>query len=119
MGVGVATPFPSLVQPLHTGGSGNHGRYSDPQVDALLDNAVATTDKAEQAANYKQPEAIAGKDLAIGWYSRAYTGMLTRKNVKGGVCSTSRRVPRCGPTHGWLIDGRRCDRVRPPRPGNR
>ncbi|GAY07210.1 hypothetical protein [Pseudonocardia sp. N23] len=114
----MATPFPSLVSRCTPAAAATHGRYSDPQVDALLDNAVATTDKAEQAANYKQPEAIAGKDLAIGWYSRAYTGMLTRKNVKG-VCSSSRRVPRCGPTHGWLIDGRRLpDRVRP-RPGNR
>ncbi|GAA4859733.1 ABC transporter substrate-binding protein [Pseudonocardia benzenivorans] len=82
---GWPTPFPSLVQLLHTGGSGNYGRYSNPQVDSLLDDAVATTDKARQTADYKQVEAIAGKDLAIGWYSRAYTGMLTRKNVKGIV----------------------------------
>lgn len=82
---GWPTPFPSLVQLLHTGGSGNYGRYSNPQVDALLDDAVATTDKARQLADYQQVQAIAGKDLAIGWYSRAYTGMLTRDNVKGIV----------------------------------
>ncbi|GAA3082831.1 hypothetical protein GCM10010464_53630 [Pseudonocardia yunnanensis] len=79
------TPFPSLVQLLHTGGSGNYGKYSNPQVDALLDDAVATTDKDRQVQDYKQVEDIAGKDLAIGWYSRAYTGLLTRTNVKGIV----------------------------------
>jgi peptide/nickel transport system substrate-binding protein len=46
---------------------------------------VATTDKAKQVADYQQVQAIAGKDLAIGWYSRAYTGMLTRDNVRGIV----------------------------------
>ncbi|WP_433296842.1 ABC transporter substrate-binding protein [Pseudonocardia sp. CA-142604] len=78
-------PFPNLLQLLRTGGSGNYGDYSNPQVDSLLLDAVSTTDQEKRIEDYKQVQLIAGQDLAIGWYSRASTGILTNKSVKGVV----------------------------------
>ncbi|GAA3079337.1 ABC transporter substrate-binding protein [Pseudonocardia yunnanensis] len=82
---GWPNPFPNLLQLLRTGGSGNYGKYSNPEVDALLLDAVNTTDDQKRIENYKEVQLIAGNDLAIGWYSRAYTGLITRNSVKGIV----------------------------------
>ncbi|OLT12817.1 hypothetical protein BJF78_23420 [Pseudonocardia sp. CNS-139] len=82
---GWPSPFPNLLQLLRTGGSGNYGKYSNPQVDALLLEAVNTTDEQKRTENYKKVQLVAGDDLAIGWYSRAYTGLITRNAVKGIV----------------------------------
>jgi ABC-type transport system substrate-binding protein len=82
---GWPSPFPNLLQLLRTGGSGNYGKYSNPEVDRLLLDAVNTTDEQRRVENYRQVQLIAGDELAIGWYSRAYTGLITRKPVKGIV----------------------------------
>lgn len=82
---GWPSPFPNLLQLLRTDGSGNYGQYSNPAVDAALLQAVNTTDEQLRIEKYKEVQLIAGDDLAIGWYSRAYTGLITRNTVKGIV----------------------------------
>lgn len=42
----------------------NYGFYSNPEVDALIDEALASTDAAEQASLFSQADAIAGEDGA-------------------------------------------------------
>jgi peptide/nickel transport system substrate-binding protein len=39
-------------------GGHNYGRYADPDVDRLLDEARATLDPLERAARYREVEAI-------------------------------------------------------------
>ncbi|WP_276113175.1 ABC transporter family substrate-binding protein [Gordonia sp. N1V] len=52
-------------QPLFaTGSDQNYGKYSNPQVDALLSELVATTDKSKQIDLTKQIETIVWSDLA-------------------------------------------------------
>jgi peptide/nickel transport system substrate-binding protein len=48
----------------------NHGHYSNPQLDALLDNAAETSDMNRRRADYVEAQQILARDLpAINlWY---------------------------------------------------
>src|SRR5262249_50714906 len=76
-------PFPAVARMLQTGGSANYGKYSNPQVDKLLDQAASTTDESVQKQNYQQVEQITGKDLALAWFSRSYLSNIAKPEVKG------------------------------------
>lgn len=58
-------------------GGNNHGAYSNPEFDRLVNEAKATTDKAEQAELFEQAEDILlNQDVAvipINWYRGDYT----------------------------------------------
>jgi ABC-type transport system substrate-binding protein len=77
------TPFPPVQRLLATGGSANYGHYSNPRVDALLDEAASTADEAERTAAYHQVELLVNEDLAVCWLSRAYLATITRNGVHG------------------------------------
>ncbi|MHA6616328.1 ABC transporter substrate-binding protein [Pseudonocardia sp. DLS-67] len=79
------SPFPAVQRLLGTGGSANYGRYSDPEVDALLATAASTADEAERTAAYRQVERIVNEDLAVCWISRGYISTITRNHVRGVV----------------------------------
>jgi ABC-type oligopeptide transport system substrate-binding subunit len=57
-------------------GGNNHGEYSNPDYDALVDEAKATVDKAEQAALFNQAEEILLNDdvavIPVNWYVGDY-----------------------------------------------
>ena len=57
-------------------GSSNDGDYSNPEVDALLQQGATTTDREEANALYQQAQEILLKDLpAIPlWYSNVTGG---------------------------------------------
>ncbi|GAA3104281.1 hypothetical protein GCM10010464_79340 [Pseudonocardia yunnanensis] len=74
---------PGVARLLRTGGTANHGKYSNPEVDRLLDRAMLTTDPEERADAYRQVELISGRDLAVGWFSRGYASTITRPEVNG------------------------------------
>jgi peptide/nickel transport system substrate-binding protein len=76
-------PFPFMFNLFHTGGINNFGKYSNPEVDALLDNAVRTTDPAQQIAAYQQVQEAVNADLAVVWIARAAKAAIARPNVKG------------------------------------
>jgi ABC-type transport system substrate-binding protein len=76
-------PDPGASRLLHTGGNGNYGKYSNPQVDQWLDDAATTTDAAQRAKDYQQVELQVGKDLVVDWFSRSYLSTITKKDVKG------------------------------------
>ena len=77
------TPDPAVSRLLRTGGSGNYGGYSNPQVDAWLDDAVVNPDAAQVTKDYQQVELQIGKDLPVAFFSRSYLSTITKKNVKG------------------------------------
>ncbi|WP_433297727.1 ABC transporter substrate-binding protein [Pseudonocardia sp. CA-142604] len=79
----IDTPYPAVANLLRSGGSGNYGKYSNPEVDQLLDDAMLTTDEAQRTKDYQQVELLSARDLAVGWYSRNYSSNITRAAVNG------------------------------------
>jgi oligopeptide transport system substrate-binding protein len=49
---------------FHSESSQNHGNYSNPELDALLDQARATQDEQERQALYQQAEQLILEDAA-------------------------------------------------------
>ncbi len=76
-------PYPGVRRLFGTGGSTNFGKYSDPQVDALLADAASTTDDDARARAYQQVELIVNKDIPVAWTSRVYLATIAKKEVKG------------------------------------
>lgn len=59
------TPFASANQSIYsTGGPRNYDGYSDPQVDALFDKAVAQLDPSQATATFNQIDQLLWKDMA-------------------------------------------------------
>lgn len=85
-------PYPSMLAMYRTGGSTNYGRYSNPEVDAALDEAESATDPAQQAAAYQRAQVVAGRDIPFVWLARGYLGTVARKNVHGVVRYLSREM---------------------------
>jgi ABC-type transport system substrate-binding protein len=79
----IDAPYPATERLLGTGGSGNYGKYSNPQVDALLAEAAGAADEATRTNAYQQLELLVNQDLAVCWLSRAYLSTVTRPDVKG------------------------------------
>ena len=77
------SPYPAVQRLLGTSGSANYGRYSNPQVDALLETAATTNDESERANAYRRVELIVNQDLAVCWVSRGFIATITRNDVKG------------------------------------
>ncbi|WP_214403604.1 ABC transporter substrate-binding protein [Pseudonocardia lacus] len=81
----VDAPYPATSNVFHTGGSQNYGKYSNPQVDALLDQAAASIDDAERTELYKQLQLITNQELPLAYYSRGYLSTVAKPEVKGVV----------------------------------
>ncbi|WP_433297543.1 ABC transporter substrate-binding protein [Pseudonocardia sp. CA-142604] len=81
----VDTPYPSASNIFRTGGNANYGGYSNPQMDALLDQAATTTDEAERTRLYQQVQLLSNQDLVDAWYSRGYLSTIAKPEVKGVV----------------------------------
>jgi peptide/nickel transport system substrate-binding protein len=76
-------PYPFMFNQFRTGGINNYGKYSNPQVDAALDEAKSTTDPAEQIAAYQKAQELIAADLPVLWLSRAAKAAIARPDVKG------------------------------------
>ncbi|MHA6615932.1 ABC transporter substrate-binding protein [Pseudonocardia sp. DLS-67] len=81
----VDAPYPAVQNLMHTGGSSNYGEYSNPEVDALLDQAAATTDEAQRTSLYQQVALLSNQDIPVGYYSRGYLSTIAKPEVKGVV----------------------------------
>ncbi|MDQ6833406.1 MAG: ABC transporter substrate-binding protein [Chloroflexota bacterium] len=68
---------------LHTGGSFNDEKYSNPQVDDLLDKARAATEQAQRKDLYQQMQKLAIEEAPLVYYAFGLAVMLTRPNVQG------------------------------------
>ena len=76
----------TLVLPnFKTGESGNFANYSNPDVDTLIEQAIATTDQAERAKLYQQIQQILLEDLP--WVNLFVANQFEamKSNVKGYV----------------------------------
>ncbi|GAA1318909.1 ABC transporter substrate-binding protein [Pseudonocardia xinjiangensis] len=78
-------PYPSAQNVLRTGGNQNYGGYSNPEVDALLDTAAASTDDAERTRLYQQVQLVTNRDISMAYYSRGYLSTVASREVKGVV----------------------------------
>jgi peptide/nickel transport system substrate-binding protein len=76
-------PYPFMFNQFRTGGINNYGKYSNPEVDATLDEAKSTTDQAAQIAAYQKAQELVAADLPVIWLSRAAKAAIARPNVKG------------------------------------
>jgi peptide/nickel transport system substrate-binding protein len=80
-----ADPHNWAGEMLHTNrhGGGNVGFYSNPEVDRLLDQALATSDQAQRTGLYEQVAKISSEDAAgIFVHNTKWYGPF-RKNVEG------------------------------------
>lgn len=59
--------FYPLFHSDNIGSGGNYARYSNPEVDALLDQARASTDSDERAELYQQADALILEDLPYAY----------------------------------------------------
>lgn len=75
--------FMSLL--FHSKGAGNSTKYSNPEVDRLIDQARGLTDQSERAAAYRKAQEIMMADLPYIplFFSLEYAAM--RETVKGHV----------------------------------
>jgi peptide/nickel transport system substrate-binding protein len=76
-------PYPGAGRLLRSDGNVNYGKYSNPEVDRLLDEAGATTDEAARTRAYQQVELLTNQDIAVAWLSRSYLSTITKPDVKG------------------------------------
>jgi peptide/nickel transport system substrate-binding protein len=76
-------PYPFMYNQFHTGGINNYGDYSNPEVDAALDEAASTTDPARRTAAYQRAQVLLNQDLAVVWLARAAKAAIAQPHVKG------------------------------------
>jgi peptide/nickel transport system substrate-binding protein len=76
-------PYPFMYNQFHTGGINNYGHYSNPQVDAALDDAKSTTDPAVRTADYQKAQELINADLPVIWAARAAKAAIAQPDVKG------------------------------------
>ena len=70
---------------LHSGSPQNHGRYSNPQLDALLEAARVEQDVTKRIGMYQQAEQMIVADAAALFTSHGLSYQLVKPYVKGYV----------------------------------
>ena len=80
---GRSDPDGNMWQMLHTGGTFNYGKYTNPEIDTLLDDARKVTGTDERRALYSRVWKQEREDLPLVylWTSRNVVGM--RREVTG------------------------------------
>lgn len=81
----VDAPYPSTGNYLATGGNANYGNYSNPAVDAALEDAASTTDETERTRLYQQVQLMTNQDIPVAYYSRGYLSTIAKPEVRGVV----------------------------------
>lgn len=76
-------PFPLVTNLMHSDGPTNYGSYSNPEMDDVLDRAMASTDLDEQRELYQEAQEIANEDIVVAWYSMAYLSAAAKPEVQG------------------------------------
>lgn len=68
---------------FHTGGGQNYGKYSYPEMDALLDKGRAATDQSERAKIYQQAAQLSNDEVM--WRTLVFQGYVAMysKNLEG------------------------------------
>jgi peptide/nickel transport system substrate-binding protein len=75
-------PDGNIYSFFHTGGGNNNMQYSNPQVDALLDAARATSDQTQRASDYHQAEQIIMQDASYVFIYHSVSIQATTTSIK-------------------------------------
>ena len=67
---------------FHTGGGNNSMQYSNPQVDALLEAARASSDQAQRSKDYQQANQLILQDASYVFINHGVNVQATTKNIK-------------------------------------
>jgi peptide/nickel transport system substrate-binding protein len=78
---------------FHTGGGFNDMQYSNPQVDALLEDARASSDQAHRAQDYQQAEQQMLQDAPYVFINYGVSIQATTKNVQNFPLLPSGMMP--------------------------
>jgi oligopeptide transport system substrate-binding protein len=70
---------------FHSGSQQNNGGYSNPQLDALLEQARVEQDVTRRITMYQQAERILVEDAAALWTTHSFSYELVKPYVKGYV----------------------------------
>lgn len=76
-------PDGNIYNQFHTGGSLNDPKYSNPQVDMLLEQARAESDQGKRKELYQQVQKLIVDDASFIFYRFPLSYLLTRPNVQG------------------------------------
>ena len=76
-------PDGNIYNQLHTGGGLSDTKYSNPQVDDLLDKSRGTTDQAQRKEFFQQAQKLIVDDAPMAWWGFAPAYLITRPNVQG------------------------------------
>jgi peptide/nickel transport system substrate-binding protein len=68
---------------LRTGGAVNSGYYSNPKVDALIDQGRAESDPGKRAAIYRELQGIVADDAPWVFIANWKQNAVSAANVKG------------------------------------
>ena len=74
-------PDGSYFNQFHTGGSGNYEHYSNPALDALLDQGRTSTDEAQRMDLYGQAQQILRNDVPVIVTSHGKIDIIVGKRV--------------------------------------
>ena len=76
-------PDGNIYNQLHTGGGLSDTKYSNAQVDDLLDKSRAAADQDQRKAFFQQAQKLIVDDAPMAWWGFAQAYLLTRPNVQG------------------------------------
>ncbi len=76
-------PDGNMYSWFHTGGGNNQGKYSNTQVDKLLEDARATTDQAKRKQLYDQAQSLLVQDAAYVFINHPVAMQASRATVHG------------------------------------
>lgn len=76
-------PDGNIYNQLHTGGGLADTKYSNPQVDDLLDKTRAASDQAQRKTLFQQAQKLIVEDAPMAWWGFAPAYLLTRPTVQG------------------------------------
>jgi len=76
-------PDGNIYNQLHTGGGLADTKYSNPQVDDLLDKTRAASDQAQRKELFQQAQKLIVDDAPMAWWGFAPAYLITRPNVQG------------------------------------
>jgi peptide/nickel transport system substrate-binding protein len=75
-------PDGNIYSWFHTGGGNNDMQYSNPQVDALLDNARTTTDQDQRATDYQKAQQLIMQDASYVFINYGVSIQASTNNIQ-------------------------------------
>ncbi len=77
--------YPQIWNAYHTTGTSNFGDFTNPEMDALLETAVSSTDEAEADQAWKDVQLLAAELIPFATYGRPPSAIITQPHVAGVV----------------------------------